>query len=52
VVVAEYDYQVEVPESGKSFEMANVLVVRVRDGQIVYSRDFHDHHGLAKMLAA
>jgi ketosteroid isomerase-like protein len=33
-------------------QMANVLVVRVRDGLIVRSRDFHDHHALAKALAA
>lgn len=52
VVVAEYDYHVEKPATGELFETANVLVVRVRDGLIVHSRDFHDHHALARLFAA
>jgi ketosteroid isomerase-like protein len=52
VVVAEYDYEVRVPETGKVFETANVLVVRVRDGLIVHSRDFHNHHVIAAAVSA
>jgi uncharacterized protein len=52
VVVAEYDYEVRVPQTGKVFETANVLVVRVRDGLIVHSRDFHDHHAIAAAVDA
>ncbi|ALG07226.1 nuclear transport factor 2 family protein [Kibdelosporangium phytohabitans] len=52
VVVAEYDYHVDVPKTGERFETANILVVRVRDGLIVHSRDFHDHHAIAKAVAA
>ncbi|CAM3320955.1 nuclear transport factor 2 family protein [Kibdelosporangium persicum] len=52
VVVAEYDYRVDVHRTGESFEVANVLIVRVRDGLIVHSRDFHDHHALARAVAA
>src|SRR5687767_4305450 len=52
VVVAEYDYEIRVPENGKVFETANVLVVRVRDGLIVHSRDFHNHHAIAAAVAA
>jgi ketosteroid isomerase-like protein len=29
------------------FVVANVQIMRVRDGLIVNSRDFHDHAGLA-----
>jgi ketosteroid isomerase-like protein len=43
VVVAEYDYTITAKATGKTFETANVLVVRVRDGLIVHSRDFHNH---------
>ncbi|MEV4312641.1 nuclear transport factor 2 family protein [Actinocrispum sp. NPDC049592] len=55
VVVAEYDYKVTVPGSGRSFVVANVLVVRVRGGLIVHSRDYHNHaalHAAASEAAA
>jgi uncharacterized protein len=52
VVVAEYDYEVRVPENGKVFETANLLVVRVRDGLIVHSRDYHNHHAIAAAVEA
>jgi ketosteroid isomerase-like protein len=41
VVVAEYQYE------GAGFTSANVQVVRVRDGLIVHSRDYHDHLRMA-----
>lgn len=41
LVVAEYDY--ETP----TFTAANVQVVRVRDGLITHSRDYHDHVRMA-----
>jgi ketosteroid isomerase-like protein len=47
VLVAEYDYQGEIPASGRRFVVSNVQIVRVRDGLIVTSRDFHDHAGMA-----
>jgi uncharacterized protein len=43
VVVAEYDYHGEVTSTGRQFVVSNVQIVRVRDGLIVSSRDFHDH---------
>jgi uncharacterized protein len=46
VVVAEYDYQGEVTSTGRSFLVSNVQIVRVREGLIVSSRDFHDHAGM------
>ncbi|MFE9425508.1 nuclear transport factor 2 family protein [Kitasatospora sp. NPDC006697] len=47
VVVAEWDYQVHHLPTGRRFEVANIQVLRVRDGLIVSSRDFHDHVGFA-----
>ncbi|MGW6689164.1 nuclear transport factor 2 family protein [Streptomyces sp. NPDC054961] len=47
VVVAEWDYQVRHRATGRTFEAANIQVLRVRDGLIVSSRDFHDHLALA-----
>ncbi|MFI5533076.1 nuclear transport factor 2 family protein [Kitasatospora sp. NPDC051853] len=47
VVVAEWDYLVHHRPSGREFTVANVQVLRVRDGLIVHSRDYHDHLALA-----
>ncbi|WP_328296615.1 nuclear transport factor 2 family protein [Streptomyces sp. NBC_00435] len=46
VVVAEFDYQVHHRVTGRRFRSANVQVLRVRDGLIVGSRDYHDHLAL------
>lgn len=47
VIVAEWDYRVHHRTTGRTFEAANIQVLRVRDGLIVGSRDFHDHLALA-----
>ena len=47
VVVAEWTYDVRNTATGRTFTVANVQVLRVRDGQIVASRDYHDHHRFA-----
>ncbi|GAA1947716.1 nuclear transport factor 2 family protein [Kitasatospora viridis] len=47
VVVAEFDYEVHHRGTGRTFEVANIQVLRVRDGLIVSTRDFHDHLGFA-----
>jgi ketosteroid isomerase-like protein len=41
VVVAQYDYLITTP--AKTLEVANILVVRVRDGLILHSKDYHNH---------
>ncbi|MFJ3727925.1 nuclear transport factor 2 family protein [Streptomyces sp. NPDC090045] len=46
VVVAEFDYHVHHRVTGRNFEAANILVLQVRDGLIVSSRDYHDHLAL------
>ncbi|MEU8517157.1 nuclear transport factor 2 family protein [Kitasatospora sp. NPDC048722] len=47
VIVNEWDYQVRHRETGRTFGASNIQVLRVRDGLIVHSRDFHDHLALA-----
>ena len=47
VIVAEYDYRGEVVATGRTFDVANIVVLRVRDGLIVSSRDYHNHLALA-----
>jgi ketosteroid isomerase-like protein len=43
VIVAEFEYQGENIASGKPFTIPCVFVMRVRNGQIVESRDYIDH---------
>jgi ketosteroid isomerase-like protein len=50
LVVAEFDYLGRVTTTGRAFRVSNVLVVRVRNGQIVASHDYHDHAALAEAL--
>lgn len=42
VIVAEFAYRGQVEETGESFSVPCVFVVRVRDGLIVESRDYID----------
>ncbi|HEX5505419.1 MAG TPA: nuclear transport factor 2 family protein [Thermomicrobiales bacterium] len=50
VIVAEYDYEGRVTTTGRTFRVANIQVLRVRDGLIVASRDYHNHLALAAAL--
>jgi ketosteroid isomerase-like protein len=43
VIVAEFEYQGTVVDTGEPFALPAVLVLRVRDGEIVSSRDYVDH---------
>ncbi|MFH8384747.1 nuclear transport factor 2 family protein [Kitasatospora sp. NPDC018058] len=47
VIVSEFDYQVRHRTTGGTSEVANIQVLKIRDGLIVHSRDFHDHLALA-----
>jgi uncharacterized protein len=42
VIVAEFEYQGTDPESGEAYALPAIFVLRVRDGEIVSSRDYHD----------
>ncbi|GAA1804502.1 nuclear transport factor 2 family protein [Actinomadura chokoriensis] len=50
VIIAEFEYEGRNTETGRPFVVPNVFVLRVRDGHIVESRDYHDHRGLARAL--
>jgi ketosteroid isomerase-like protein len=52
LVVSEWDYVVTAKATGRTGTFANVQLLRVRDGLIVHSKDFHDHRGLAELAAA
>jgi len=47
LVVSEWDYEVTATTTSRTATVANVQFLRVRDGLIVHSRDFHDHARLA-----
>jgi ketosteroid isomerase-like protein len=48
LIIAEYDYDGRIGDH--TFSTANVQVLRVRDGLIVHSRDYHDHLRMAAAL--
>ncbi len=49
VIVAEFEYQGTVVETGEPFALPGIFVLRVRDGQIVSSRDYFDHLSAARV---
>jgi uncharacterized protein len=50
VIVAEFEYQGTVVDTGEPFSRPCIFVVRVRDGQIVASRDYIDYLASARAL--
>jgi uncharacterized protein len=50
VIVAEYDYVGHVATTATTFRVANIQVLRIRDGLIVESHDYHDHLAIAHAL--
>jgi ketosteroid isomerase-like protein len=50
VIVGEFEYRGVVPATGQPFAIPNVFVIRVRDGQIIESRDYADHVEIARVL--
>ncbi|MGI5246619.1 nuclear transport factor 2 family protein [Dactylosporangium sp. CA-139066] len=49
VIVAEFEYQGTVVETGEAFALPGIFVMRVRDGEIVSSRDYFDHLTAARV---
>jgi ketosteroid isomerase-like protein len=43
VIVAEFEYQGTNADTGEPFALPAIFVLRVRDGEIVESRDYFDH---------
>jgi ketosteroid isomerase-like protein len=50
VVIGDFEYRRVVPATGEPFAIPNIFVIRVRDGQIVESRDYADHLEIARIL--
>jgi uncharacterized protein len=48
VIVAEFDYAGTVAATGETFRVPCIFVLRVRDGEIVESRDYVDHVAMAR----
>jgi ketosteroid isomerase-like protein len=49
VIVAEFEYQGTVVETGEPFVLPGIFVLRVRDGEIISSRDYFDHLTAARV---
>ncbi len=49
VIVAEFEYQGTVADTGEPFALPGIFVLRVRDGEIVESRDYFDHVTAARV---
>jgi ketosteroid isomerase-like protein len=49
VIVAEFEYQGTVVETGEPFALPGIFVLRVRNGEIVSSRDYFDHVTAARV---
>jgi ketosteroid isomerase-like protein len=49
VIVAEFKYQGTVTDTGESFALPGIFVLRVRDGEIVSSHDYFDHLTAARI---
>lgn len=43
VIIAEFEYRGTVVDTGEPFAQPGIFVLRVRDGEIVSSRDYFDH---------
>jgi uncharacterized protein len=53
VIVAEFDYDVLDAATGeRRLHTPNVILLRIRDGHIVWSRDFHDTEAIGAAIAA
>jgi len=50
VIVAEFEYRGTLPGTGEPFDVPGIFVLRVRDGEIVASRDYVDHLAMARAL--
>ena len=49
VIVAEFEYQGTVAETEEPFVLPGIFVLRVRDGEIISSRDYFDHVTAARV---
>jgi ketosteroid isomerase-like protein len=52
VIVGEFESHVTSTVTGARITTGNILVLRVRSGRVISSRDYHDHARLAEFIAA
>ena len=50
VIIGEFEYRGVMPGTGEPFDLPNIFVVRVRDGQIVRYDDYMDPIALCRLL--
>ena len=50
VVVGEFQSRITSTQTGKQITTSNIIVLRVRGGRIVSSRDYHNHALLAEFI--
>ena len=50
VIVGEFQSRITSKQTGKQITTSNILVLRVRGGLIVSSRDYHNHALLAEFI--
>jgi uncharacterized protein len=48
VIVAEFEYQGTSGDTGEPYSVPGIFVLRVRNGEIVSSRDYFDHLAAAR----
>jgi ketosteroid isomerase-like protein len=49
LIVAEFEYQGTVADTGEPYALPGIFVLRVRNGEIVSSRDYFDHLTAARI---
>ncbi|WP_185981687.1 nuclear transport factor 2 family protein [Skermania sp. ID1734] len=52
VIVGEFTSHITSKLTGRQLTTANIMVLRVRDGMVVWSRDYHKHAVLAEFVKA
>jgi ketosteroid isomerase-like protein len=52
VIVGEFESRITSKQTGKRIATRNIMVLRVRNGLIVSSRDYHNHALLAEFIGS
>ena len=50
VIVGEFESRITSTQTGKRITTSNILVLRIRSGMVVSSRDYHNHALLAEFI--
>ena len=52
VIIGEFESRITSKQTGKRITTSNIMVLRVRNGLIVSSRDYHNHALLAEFIGS